>query len=60
MNQTTINSIAIQNFRSFELAKIDSLNKNINIVVGKNGDGKSNFFKALSFLFFDKNDINHH
>jgi AAA15 family ATPase/GTPase len=38
--------IAIENFKSYESQVINNLNPQINIIIGKNGEGKSNFFKG--------------
>lgn len=38
--------IAIENFKSYESQVINNLNPHINIIIGKNGEGKSNFFKG--------------
>ncbi len=58
-------SILLHNFKSYENQSISSLNSRINVVLGSNGQGKSNFFKgtwtiisAISFLFTDRFTIN--
>ena len=45
-----IKSIRLTNFYSFKDTTIN-LNKDINILIGINGSGKSNFFKAVDFLY---------
>jgi chromosome segregation ATPase len=42
-------SIILKNFKSYENQTIASLNSRINIVVGANGQGKSNFFKGTIY-----------
>lgn len=44
-----IKSIKLTNFFSFKDAKIE-LNNDLNILVGINGSGKSNFLKAIHLL----------
>ncbi len=39
-------SILLKNFKSYEHQSLNDLNSRINIVVGSNGQGKSNFFKG--------------
>lgn len=39
-------SILLKNFKSYESQAINDLNSRINVVVGSNGQGKSNFFKG--------------
>ncbi len=58
-------SILLKNFKSYEQQSINDLNSRINVILGSNGQGKSNFFKgiflftlAISFLFTDKYTIN--
>lgn len=43
-----IESIDIENFRCFERASLDDL-KTVNLIVGKNGSGKTAFLEALYF-----------
>lgn len=44
-----INSISINNFRSYNKADI-KLGKNINVFIGKNGQGKTNLLEAIYFV----------
>ena len=49
--------IALKNFKSYESQLINNLSPNINVIIGNNGEGKSNFFKGnppklLSYQFF--------
>ncbi len=44
-------AISILNFKSYRQTDISDLSKHFNLVVGRNGHGKSNFFDALAFLF---------
>ena len=45
-----IKSIRLTNFYSFKETTIN-LNNDLNILIGINGSGKSNFFKAIEFLY---------
>uniref|UniRef100_A0AC35THX2 Structural maintenance of chromosomes protein n=1 Tax=Rhabditophanes sp. KR3021 TaxID=114890 RepID=A0AC35THX2_9BILA len=50
-----IKEIWIQNFRSYkDKTIIDDLSRKHNVVVGRNGSGKSNFFFAIQFLLSDE------
>lgn len=46
-----IKSITLENFFSFDESSTIDLNPDINILVGINGSGKSNFLKAIRLLF---------
>ena len=46
-----IKSLEIKNFKSFLNETIDQFSSNLNLVIGKNGHGKSNFYSALKFVF---------
>ncbi|KAI5950077.1 SMC3 [Candida theae] len=49
-----IKKIAIQGFKTYKNATvIDDLSPNCNVVVGRNGSGKSNFFAAIRFVLSD-------
>lgn len=39
-------TITIKNFKSYQKQVLNQLNPNINIVLGSNGQGKSNLFKG--------------
>ncbi len=43
-------SILLHNFKSYDHQAITNLNSRINVVLGSNGQGKSNFFKGISVL----------
>jgi predicted ATPase len=45
-----INQIKIQNLLSFDEKGIDLTLKNLNVLIGSNGSGKSNFIEAISLL----------
>ena len=45
-----MNLIALKNFKSYEHQVINNLSPNINIIIGKNGQGKSNFFKGMYYI----------
>ena len=46
-----ISKITLENFFSFRLPTTIVLNPDINILLGINGSGKSNFLKAIRFLY---------
>lgn len=49
-----IKRIIIQGFKTYKnTTEIDSLSPNFNVVVGRNGSGKSNFFAAIRFVLSD-------
>ncbi|KAI5959598.1 SMC3 [Candida pseudojiufengensis] len=49
-----IKKIVIQGFKTYkDQTVIDGLSSNCNIVVGRNGSGKSNFFAAIRFVLSD-------
>ena len=50
-----INSINIKNFKSYLDENVLDLNPGINIFVGKNGHGKSNFFQGIRITMFFMN-----
>lgn len=50
-----IKKIVIQGFKTFKnTTVIDNLSPNHNVVVGRNGSGKSNFFAAIRFVLSDQ------
>jgi len=58
-------SISLKNFKSYDNQTVKDLNPKINVILGMNGQGKSNLLKgkflsiiAISFLFTDKFTIN--
>ena len=44
-----LNQISYSNFRCLEDGKID-LDRNFNLIYGKNGQGKTSFIEAVHFL----------
>ena len=42
-----ISNLKISNFRNYDLLKLD-LNPNMNIIIGNNGQGKTNFLESIS------------
>lgn len=48
-----LNSLKLVNFRNYESLSID-FNKNINVLVGKNGQGKTNIVESIYMLSFGK------
>jgi len=46
-----IKSLHIHNFKSFLDEKIEKFSNRINLIIGKNGQGKSNFYSAFKFVF---------
>lgn len=47
MTKLLLMTLKIKNFKSYKSIEIDDLNKCFNLIIGKNGHGKSNFFEAL-------------
>ena len=41
-----IKQIVLRNFKSYREEIITDISKEINVVIGKNGHGKSNFYKG--------------
>lgn len=62
-----ISKVSLVNYRNFKNAKFE-FNKNINTIIGENGSGKTNLFRAIRLLLdddmlryaykLDKNDFN--
>lgn len=49
-----IKKIVIQGFKTYKnTTVIDDLSPNLNVMVGRNGSGKSNFFAAIRFVLSD-------
>lgn len=49
-----IKALTVHGFKSFRDATVvDSLSPKLNVVVGRNGSGKSNFFAAIRFVLSD-------
>lgn len=49
-----IKQITVQGFKSYkEQTVIDTFSPKHNVVVGRNGSGKSNFFAAIRFVLSD-------
>ena len=46
-----LKEIEILNYKSFLHEKISKISPRINLILGKNGQGKSNFYSALKFIF---------
>ena len=42
-------SIVLKNFKSYEYQSLADLHSRINIVIGANGQGKSNFLKGILY-----------
>ena len=49
-----IKSLRVQNYRSFLDETIAPLSPQVTLVVGSNGQGKSNFYSALMFALTDE------
>ncbi|KAK5974137.1 hypothetical protein GCK32_001718, partial [Trichostrongylus colubriformis] len=50
-----IKEVNITGFRSYrEVTSIDSFSPKHNVIVGRNGSGKSNFFFAIQFVLSDE------
>jgi AAA15 family ATPase/GTPase len=43
-------SIVLKNFKSYEQQAVNDLNSRINIILGSNGQGKSNFLKGILWI----------
>ncbi|OQV23478.1 Structural maintenance of chromosomes protein 3 [Hypsibius exemplaris] len=53
-----IKQVTIQGFRSYkDQGPVEPFSKKHNVVVGKNGSGKSNFFKAIQFVLGDESEF---
>lgn len=50
-----IKQVSIKNFRSIQYQVLDA--KSLNILVGNNDIGKSNFLNALNLFFFYDEDL---
>lgn len=48
-----VKQLVLHNFRSYSDITVDKLDSNCTIIVGRNGQGKSNLHIALMFLFSD-------
>ena len=46
INQILMQTVSIKNFKSYQQQLIHGLSPNINVILGKNGQGKSNLFKG--------------
>ncbi len=53
------NGFEISNFKLFENLKIDNVDKKLNIIIGKNGVGKTSLLQAIAFslIYEDNMDI---
>jgi chromosome segregation ATPase len=51
-------SLSLTRFKSYNKHSISGFNPYINILIGGNGQGKSNLFKALSFVLSDRLQVN--
>lgn len=52
-----IKQVRIQGFKSYkEQISTEPFSPRLNVVVGKNGSGKSNFFKAIEFVLGDEEE----
>ena len=51
-----IKSIHIENFMCYYGKNLFELSSGLNIILGENGEGKTNFFEAFYWLFSNKND----
>ncbi|KAI8456728.1 RecF/RecN/SMC [Phakopsora pachyrhizi] len=50
-----IESLTIQGFKSYrDPTTVESFSPGVNVIVGRNGSGKSNFFSAIRFLLNDQ------
>jgi recombinational DNA repair ATPase RecF len=58
-------SIVLKNFRSYSAETVDLLNNRMNVILGRNGEGKSNLlrckiyiYSAILFVLSDKIQFN--
>ena len=52
-----IKTVTIQGFKSFnDRTVVGPFHRGHNVVVGRNGSGKSNFFAAIEFVLSDAHD----
>ena len=49
----SISKISLFNFKSYKCQDLVDLSPRINLILGRNGHGKSNLFNAISFIFSD-------
>ena len=49
-----ITNLKVQGFKSFDSATSFPLHPHLNVIVGRNGSGKSNLFAALNLIFQPK------
>lgn len=52
------NGFEITNFKLYKKLKISNLDKNLNIIIGKNGTGKTTLLQAIAFSLINENDKN--
>ena len=48
-----IENLAVKDFRNYEYLELE-FGKNVNIIYGQNGQGKTNIVEAIHFLSFSK------
>ena len=46
----SIISLEMKNFTSYKYQKIDTFSKNLNLIIGKNGHGKSNLLNGINII----------
>jgi chromosome segregation ATPase len=49
----SIKEVRFENFKSYRNAVLSELSTGVNVIVGRNGHGKSNIFNGISFVFSD-------
>ena len=53
MNKNTVNQLSIENFRNINSENI-KFSDGINVILGNNGNGKTNLLEAIYFFFHGK------
>ena len=45
-----IRKIALKDFRGFSRLELDGFSKKVNVLIGKNAQGKTNFIESINYL----------
>ncbi|GIQ88026.1 hypothetical protein KIPB_010183, partial [Kipferlia bialata] len=49
----TLLTVKLHGFKSFASGANEEFNKHLNVIIGRNGSGKSNFYDAIRFALHD-------